>query len=126
ELAAAWAVAAPVEPSPDDLTRSSDADDPASLVSRMSREVGRHVLAMRVVLQPDLASLAATGDGVIVVASDKWVGSRDVERTVLHEIAGHALPRARAAKEVLGIFVLGTAHGIDDQEGRALMIEESA
>ena len=51
---------------------------------------------------------------------------RDVERTVLHEIAGHALPRARAATAPLGIFAFGTARGIDDQEGRALLIERAA
>jgi len=73
-----------------------------------------------------LASLAATGDGVILVATSKWIARRDVERTVLHEIAGHALPREAAAHQRLGIFALGTARGVDDQEGRALLIEESA
>jgi hypothetical protein len=127
ELAAAWAAprAEPIAPT-EDRSLSSDVDDPWSLVSRMAAEVGRNLLPMRVVLQAGLASLAATGDGVILVASDKWVARRDVERTVLHEIAGHAMPRARAARAPIGIFALGTAHGIDDQEGRALMIEEAA
>jgi hypothetical protein len=125
ELAALWSaaeVALPVE----DRTLSSDVDDPSSLVSRMASEVGKNLLPMRVVLQAGLASLAATGDGVILVAAGKWVARRDIERTVLHEIAGHAMPRARAARASIGIFALGTARGIDDQEGRALLIEESA
>jgi Microtubule-associated tyrosine carboxypeptidase len=127
ELATAWAAPAPgPEPPSDEKTLSSDVDDPSSLVSRMSSEVGKHFLPMRVVLQSGLASLAATGDGVILVASGKWVARRDVERTVLHEIAGHAMPRARAIHAPIGIFALGTAYGIDDQEGRALLIEESA
>jgi hypothetical protein len=127
ELASMWATAEAVpEACPEDRIRSSDVDDPSSLVSRMACEVGRHMLPMRVVLQAGLASLAATGDGVILVAADKWVARRDVERTVTHEIAGHAIPRARAFSAPLGIFALGTACGIDDQEGRALMIEESA
>jgi hypothetical protein len=127
ELAAAWATPeSDPDLRPEPRTLSSDVDDPASLVSRMSSEVGKNLLPMRVVLQAGLASLAATGDGVILVAQGRRVGARDVERTVLHEIAGHAMPRARAVHAPIGIFALGTARGIDDQEGRALMIEEAA
>ena len=107
----------------DDLVRTCDETDPRSLLAAMSREAGRCKLPMRVVVEPSLASLAATGDGVIFVAAEQWIRVRDVERTVLHEIAGHALPRARAASAPLGIFAFGTARGIDDQEGRALLIE---
>jgi hypothetical protein len=106
--------------------RTCDENDPRSLVARMSNEVGKRRLAMRVVVQPGMASLAATGDGVILVAANKWLASRAVERTVLHEIEGHALPRARAARAPIGLFAIGTARGIDDQEGRAIGIEESA
>src|SRR6185436_18238664 len=35
-------------------------------------------------------------------------------------------PRARAARAPLAIFAVGTARGIDDQEGRAIAIEEKA
>lgn len=128
-LAASW-LADTAAPDASDLgaerIRTCDAGHPSSLISRMSFEAGRAKLPMRVVLQPGLASLAATGDNVILVASGKSVRSRDVERTVLHEIAGHAMPRTRAARAPLGIFAVGTAHGVDDQEGRALLIEESA
>jgi hypothetical protein len=73
-----------------------------------------------------MASLAATGDGVILIAENKWLSLRDIERTVLHEIEGHALPRARAARAPIALLALGTARGIDDQEGRAIAIEEKA
>ena len=129
ELATAWTLSEWESQEPcaaEDRVKSCDIDNPSSLISRMSREAGRQRLPVRVVLQPGLASLAATGDSVILVAPGKWVARRDVERTVLHEIAGHALPRARAGGEELGIFALGSARGIDDQEGRALLIEESA
>jgi hypothetical protein len=106
--------------------RSCDSDDPRSLVLRMSAEVGKKHLSMRVAVQPGMASLAATGDGVILVAARKWLTPRDVERTVLHEVEGHALPRARAARAPLALFAIGTARGIDDQEGRAIAIEEAA
>ena len=124
-----WAAFDPgggLEAGDDARVRSDDEGDESSLISRMASEVGRHRLPIRVVPQVGLASLAATGDGVILVAPGKWILRRDVERTVLHEIAGHALPRAEATLQPIGIFALGTAHGIDDQEGRALLIEESA
>jgi hypothetical protein len=106
--------------------RSCDAKDPRSLLSRLASEVGRKRLPVRVYAQAGMASLAATGDGVILVAENKWLSARDVERTVLHEIEGHALPRARSARTPLGLFAIGTARGIDDQEGRAIALEEKA
>jgi len=104
--------------------RSCDPKDPRSLLSRMASEVGRKRLPMRIATQSGMASLAATGDGVILIAENKWLSLRDIERTVLHEVEGHALPRARAACAPVAIFALGTARGIDDQEGRAITIEE--
>src|SRR5262249_51740824 len=41
-----------------------------------------------------------------------------------HEIEAHAIPRTRAAQARLAIFQIGTARGIDDQEGLALVLEE--
>jgi hypothetical protein len=125
QLAHDWA-RLPVEEATDDadMVESSDPNDPDSLFSAMSREAGRYRLAMRVVVQPGMASLAATADGALLIAKGRRIRRRDVERTVLHEIEGHALPRRRAMGLSVGIFSLGTACGIDDQEGRALLIEE--
>jgi hypothetical protein len=39
-------------------------------------------------------------------------------------VEGHALPRARARGETLGLFRLGTRGGSDDEEGRALLCED--
>jgi hypothetical protein len=103
---------------------SDDEQDPASLVSRLRAEVGARRLAVRIVLAKRLASLAAVGPGIIYVGRGKAMSQRDVERTVLHEIEGHAAPRLRAAGAALGIFSRGTARGSDEQEGRALLIEE--
>lgn len=44
----------------------------------------------------------------------------------MHEIEGHSRPRERARSLRLGIFARGTAHGGDDQEGRALGLEQRA
>jgi Domain of unknown function (DUF1704) len=106
--------------------RSDDTRSPASLVSRLTQELGRRRLPLRVVIKDNLASLAATGDGFVQVIAGRPLTVRDVERTVLHEIAGHVEPRIRAAATHLGIFVVGTAWGSDDQEGRALALERAA
>jgi hypothetical protein len=114
------------DPSAHPLVRSCDAGDPRSLFRRLSNEVGKKQLPIRVCVRPGMASLAATGDGVILVTANKWLARRDIERTVLHEIEGHALPRARASRAPIGLYAIGTARGIDDQEGRAIAIEEKA
>lgn len=125
EMAEAWLaeeLSAPADGDGEAL-RSDDASDPRSLVSALMAEVSRRSLPFRVITSPHLSALAATGDGVLIVASDRSVTEQDVRRTVLHEIEGHAEPATRAAASPLGIFALGTARGSDDQEGRALCLE---
>ncbi|MBX3229350.1 MAG: DUF1704 domain-containing protein [Labilithrix sp.] len=102
----------------------TDANVPGSLLTRMREEVGRLMLPFAVVVQPSLAALAATGESHILVAANRSCTREDVERTVMHEIEAHAIPRARAAQGRLAIFQIGTARGIDDQEGFALVLEE--
>src|SRR4029079_265998 len=77
-----------------------------------------------VVVQPSLSALAATGERHILVAAGRMTSREDVERTVMHEIEAHAIPRTRAVQARLAIFQIGTARGIDDQEGFALVLEE--
>jgi hypothetical protein len=105
---------------------ASDADDPRSLLSRMRAEVGRRFLPFSVVAHAALAPLAATGERTILVARGRTLTDEDARRTVLHEIEGHALPRVHARRASAGIFAFGTARGADDQEGRALLLEERA
>lgn len=124
-LASAWAMTAPEE-SDERLVVSDDASDPDSLLSMLRAEIGRRQLPLRVVVQPGLASLAAMAEDVVVIAEGRKVRPSDAARTVLHEIEAHALPRLRANDERLGIFVFGTAGGLDDQEGRALVLERQA
>lgn len=106
-----------------EVVASDDERSPRSLLSRMREEIGRRRLPLRVVVRQNLASLAATGEGHVQIVAGRPLGVREVERTVLHEIEGHAAPRAAAAENPLGIFALGTARGTDDQEGRALVLE---
>ncbi|HEY8078554.1 MAG TPA: tyrosine/phenylalanine carboxypeptidase domain-containing protein [Labilithrix sp.] len=115
------------EPKPNghaDELLASDGTGPGTLLTRMREEVSRLALPFAVVVQPSLAALAATGERHILVAAGRMVTKEDVERTVLHEIEAHAIPRARASQAKLAIFQIGTARGIDDQEGFALVLEE--
>lgn len=129
-VALGWAHAWVHEPDgpedPDSAVESSDTAHPNSLISALTRAVGEQRLPFRVVVHADLISAAATGDGVIVVRSGARLRRAEVERIVRHEIEGHALPRARAKLESSGLFALGTAGGTDDEEGRALLIEQRA
>lgn len=123
-LAAAWLAEPEVEAEGEAI--ASDSADPRSLLSRLRAEVGRLRLPFSVVVHASLAPLAATGDGFILVAPGRRVFEADVTRTVLHEIEGHALPRVRAASAPHPLFRIGTAAGIDHQEGRAVLLEERA
>jgi hypothetical protein len=113
-------------PAPGSDLLASDDPDPRSLLSRMRAAVGELRLPFVVVAQPTLAPLAATGERAILVASGRLVRDEDAVRTVLHEIDGHARPRARSLTAPLALFRAGTARGVDHQEGRALLLEERA
>jgi hypothetical protein len=105
---------------------SDDISDPRSLVRRMRETIGERKLPLRVMVARSLAPLAAIGEGVVQIAPSRVVHHEDVERTVLHEIEGHALPGLRAATAPIGLFSLGTARGSDTQEGWALVLEQRA
>lgn len=114
------------EPAEIPTVRSDDERDPSSLLSRLQQEIGARRLPLRVVVSRNIASLAATGDGFVQVVAERTLSRRDVERTVLHEIDGHVLPRLASTRHRLGIFAIGTARGSDNQEGRALAMERAA
>jgi len=127
-LARSW-IDEPFSPSSSEsetLVRSDDPRDPRSLLLRLREEMGRRKIPFRVVVARDSSALAATGDAFVQIAQHRLMSLEDVERTVLHEIEGHVLPRCRANTQNLGIFALGTRYGVDDQEGRALCLERRA
>ena len=109
---------------PTTMHRSDDLRDPDSLVSRMRAEIARARLPFRVALSAELAPLAATGAEIVHIGAGRPLTRADVERTVLHEIEGHVRPRVAARQQAEPIFALGTARGTDDQEGRAILLEE--
>lgn len=115
----------PSEPSaPAACQASDDARHPDSLVSVLWREIGQQQLPVRVRVVTELASVAATGDGVIYVRAGAQLSAAAAERIARHELYGHALPRVRARLQPLGLFRVGCAHAGEDEEGRALEIEQ--
>jgi len=108
-LAERWS--AEVDVPRDRDTVHSDDRDPRSLVSRLRAEVAQRALPFAVRTSPALSALAAISGDTVWVAEGRLLDAADVERTVVHEIDAHAVPRARARKLTLGLFALGTAGG---------------
>jgi hypothetical protein len=79
-----------------------------------------------VVERDNLSSAAAVGDGVVFVSSRAKHGAEQVARIVLHEVDGHLLPRLAAKNEARPLFVVGARGAGEDEEGRALLLEERA
>lgn len=109
----------------DEARIRSNSTDERSLLSLMRASVRVLALPFEVTVCSSLSALAATGHRTILISEGRDVTERVARRTVLHEVRGHALPRARA-RSLHPIFSLGTAGGHDDQEGFALLLEERA
>jgi hypothetical protein len=118
----AWVSLSPVATGP--RIASDDAADPRSLVNQIGSLAGALRLPLRISRCPDMACAAATGDDLIVVRTGISHTVDAGRRIALHEVYAHALPRARAKEESIGLFSVGTAGASDDEEGRALLIEE--
>ncbi len=120
--AARWAR---LSSSDDDEPRfvSDDGAEPRSLLATMRRAVGALRLPVRVVAWPDLAALAATGDGVVQIAEGRLHTERQAQRIVVHELEGHVLPRLRRAADGAPMRAAGA---VDLEEGRALVAERRA
>jgi len=106
------------------LHKSDDRADPHSLFCALERAA--EGLPVRVEVRPNQAAAASVGDGFIGVRPGLWHTDREVLRIVLHEVEGHARPRASAQREALGLFRVGAAGSNDDEEGRALLLERRA
>ncbi len=115
-----------VDDSDAETIATDDARDPRSLVSQMRARISSLGLPARVLVRERVGSLAAAGDGVVIVAAHRRATERETARVVLHEIEGHVVPRERGRGRTHGIETLGTAGASEDEEGRALLIEERA
>lgn len=113
-------------PAREDLIVTDDPNDPRSLLNRMRARISELQLPVRVLARERVGSLAAAGDGVVIVAQNRRVPAQEIARVVLHEVEGHVLPRERGRGRTHGIETLGSAGASEDEEGRALLLEERA
>jgi hypothetical protein len=124
-LARQWVASPAAEPS-GSRHLSDDANDAESLISQIRRTCSELCIPFRVEVRANMAAAAATGDGIIWVAADRSLSALEGRRIALHEVKGHALPRANAARDPSGVWLVGTAGAADDEEGHALVIEKRA
>ena len=122
-LAETW-LRAPHEGPVSGVIATDDEAHAGSLVSRLRAEIARASVPFSVVVTAGLSALAATGHDTVFVAAGRSADRETIERTVMHEVLGHVLPRVRAARTRHPLFVVGSARGTCDQEGYALVLEE--
>ena len=106
--------------------RSDDRSDSGSLVRRLERAARELTLPLRIEIRSGQFATAATGDGFVAVRPGVLLSAGVSARITLHELLGHALPRARARTQPLLLLRAGTARAGDHEEGRALLIERRA
>jgi hypothetical protein len=110
---------------PELLHETSDRRDPKSLWSEVSRRLQGERWPVRVEVVVGLVSLAAVADGVVRVRAGARLSERAARRIALHEVEGHVRPRV-AGQRLGGVFAAGAARASEDEEGRAILLEERA
>jgi hypothetical protein len=116
-------LSAPVRLSPE-LHRTDDYGDPKSLVARLGARARELGLSLRIDVRKDQVAVAATGHGLVCVRPGVLLSAHAAERVAAHELLAHALPRARARHAPWALLSVGTRGAGEDEEGRALLIEE--
>ncbi|HEX2873971.1 MAG TPA: tyrosine/phenylalanine carboxypeptidase domain-containing protein [Polyangiaceae bacterium] len=107
------------------LHDSGDPRDPHSLWSQLARLLEAERLAVRLEIVVGLVSLAAVANGVVRVRAGARLSERAARRIALHEVEGHVRPRVNA-QLLGGVFSAGSARASQDEEGRAILLEERA
>lgn len=110
---------------PELLHATDDTRDPKSLWSELSRRLSAERFAVRLEIVVGLVSLAAVADGVVRIRAGARLSAVVAERIALHEVEGHVRPRM-TGPELDGVFVAGSAGASEDEEGRAILLEERA
>ena len=64
-------------------------------------------------------------DGVVRVRAGARLSASTARRIALHEVEGHVRPRVNG-QLLGGVFVAGSARASEDEEGRAILLEERA
>lgn len=119
--------AGPQEPNDDAGVRhlSDDRRDPHSLWSQVSRLLARGLGNVQIEPVLGLVSLAAVANGVVRIRARAPLSASVGRRIALHEVEGHVRPRSAGAT-LGGIFSAGAVRASEDEEGRAILLEERA
>lgn len=104
---------------------SDDARDSHSLWSELSRRLAAERFPVRLEVVVGLVSLAAVADGVVRIRARAKLTARVAQRIALHEVEGHVRPR-EVGRQLGGVFAAGSARASEDEEGRAILLEERA
>jgi hypothetical protein len=124
-LCRAW-LAAPQTDATFALSRSDDERDDNSLVSVLRARVRASGFVVAIRFNAELASTAAAGEGFVVIRPNVWLSAQQAARIAEHELFAHVLPRLRAQHEAIGLFRVGARGSGEDEEGRALCLEQRA
>jgi hypothetical protein len=109
---------------PDESVDQGEPIELAGWLSSRARERGQASWGMRVV-ERDLASRAAIGGDCLYVRRGEIATEAVCRRLWEHEAKGHLLPRLRARTEPAPCEI-GTPGTVEDEEGRAILLEERA
>jgi hypothetical protein len=126
-LAERWLSEAASEAETDDTSNdvvSDDESDARSLISQIRALLTEHRATLSVQVSTTLVPHAATGRDTVWVARGRSLSPTDSRRIALHEVLAHALPRMSAETETSRLFLAATPLGADDEEGRALLVEQ--
>jgi len=122
-LAGTWA-RAPLSVVEPERVASDDTRSRHSLINQMLSTIARFELPLSVVVKSELQSAAAVGTDTLYLRPAVWLTPREARRIVVHELLGHALPRVNAKRSRLGLMRVGAKGAADDEEGRALWLEQ--
>lgn len=104
---------------------SDDARDPDSLWSHISKRLAALPVPVRIERVVGLVALAAVAEGVVRVRAGAPLSAAVARRIALHEVEGHVRPRL-VGRALGGVFLAGAARASEDEEGRAILLEERA
>ncbi len=107
-----------------DVEPPDEASAESSLTQALVSRLAALGVVANVVERDDLASVAAVGEGVVYVGASAPRDPAQVARVVLHEVDGHLLPRLRSKTESIGLLRVASRGAGEDEEGRALWLEE--
>jgi hypothetical protein len=105
---------------------SDDYSNGSSLVSQLLAEMSNCKVVMPIRLDRHLAAIATVDNQCVWVRPGEFLLAEQARRIAVHEIRGHAVRRIAAAQPTSMVSRGGFAGSDEDEEGRAICLEEEA